>query len=185
MEPPGFIPPVNPAIQSLNVFQWSIMSYHLGLYFRASSIPHRPHESMKTSLIGTTKSIDPQLDPITTGVKKITSGSLTDSLSINGVAFKKTLLYAGFEQHPKSFIRLKIVCLYVELELKAEKRNAEMRVEQVSEYQAIVDVGWQIIYKNLEVVYLTGAKVVLSKLHNGDARVGASIGQDQRYPGSH
>ncbi|WZH46403.1 chaperonin Cpn60/TCP-1 family [Fusarium acuminatum] len=54
------------------------------------------------------------------------------------------------------------------LELKAEKDNAEVRVEQVSEYQAIVDAEWQIIYKKLEAVYKTGAKVVLSKLPIGD-----------------
>ncbi|RTE71400.1 putative T-complex protein 1 subunit eta [Fusarium euwallaceae] len=102
------------------------------------------------------------------GVKKIPGGSLTDSLFINGVAFNKTFSYAGFEQQPKTFIQPKIACLNVELELKAEKDNAEVRVEQVSEYQAIVDAEWQIIYKKLESVYQTGAKIVLSKLPIGD-----------------
>ncbi|RSL67312.1 putative T-complex protein 1 subunit eta [Fusarium floridanum] len=102
------------------------------------------------------------------GVKKIPGGSLTDSLFINGVAFKKTFSYAGFEQQPKTFIQPKLACLNVELELKAEKDNAEVRVEQVSEYQAIVDAEWQIIYKKLESVYQTGAKIVLSKLPIGD-----------------
>jgi T-complex protein 1 subunit eta len=108
------------------------------------------------------------LDEKLIGVKKIPGGSLTDSLFVNGVAFKKTFSYAGFEQQPKSFKKPKIVCLNVELELKAEKDNAEVRVEQVSEYQAIVDAEWQIIYKKLEAVYKTGAKVVLSKLPIGD-----------------
>ncbi|KAF6797646.1 T-complex protein 1 [Colletotrichum sojae] len=102
------------------------------------------------------------------GVKKIPGGSLTDSLFVNGVAFKKTFSYAGFEQQPKSFQKPKIVCLNVELELKAEKDNAEVRVEQVSDYQAVVDAEWQIIYKKLEAIYKTGAKVVLSKLPIGD-----------------
>ncbi|TLS22941.1 uncharacterized protein PpBr36_06451 [Pyricularia pennisetigena] len=102
------------------------------------------------------------------GIKKIPGGSLTDSLFVNGVAFKKTFSYAGFEQQPKSFKKPKIVCLNVELELKAEKDNAEVRVEQVSEYQAIVDAEWQIIFKKLEAIYKTGAKVVLSKLPIGD-----------------
>lgn len=102
------------------------------------------------------------------GVKKIPGGSLTDSKFVNGVAFKKTFSYAGFEQQPKSFTKPKIVCLNVELELKAEKDNAEVRVEQVSEYQAIVDAEWQIIYKKLEAIHSTGAKVVLSKLPIGD-----------------
>lgn len=102
------------------------------------------------------------------GIKKIPGGSLTESLFVNGVAFKKTFSYAGFEQQPKSFKKPKIVCLNVELELKAEKDNAEVRVEQVSEYQAIVDAEWQIIFKKLEAVHATGAKVVLSKLPVGD-----------------
>jgi T-complex protein 1 subunit eta len=102
------------------------------------------------------------------GMKKIPGGSLTDSLFVNGVAFKKTFSYAGFEQQPKSFDNPKIVCLNVELELKAEKDNAEVRVEQVSEYQAIVDAEWQIIYKKLDAIHKTGAKVVLSKLPIGD-----------------
>ncbi|KAK0750156.1 chaperonin Cpn60/TCP-1 family [Schizothecium vesticola] len=102
------------------------------------------------------------------GIKKIPGGSLTDSLFVNGVAFKKTFAYAGFEQQPKTFKKPKIVCLNVELELKAEKDNAEVRVEQVSEYQAIVDAEWQIIFKKLEAIHATGAKVVLSKLPIGD-----------------
>ncbi|ROW15605.1 hypothetical protein VPNG_02209 [Cytospora leucostoma] len=102
------------------------------------------------------------------GVKKIPGGSLTESLFINGVAFKKTFSYAGFEQQPKSFTKPKIVCLNVELELKAEKDNAEVRVEQVSDYQAIVDAEWQIIFQKLDAVAKTGAKVVLSKLPIGD-----------------
>ncbi|CAJ2508968.1 Uu.00g139940.m01.CDS01 [Anthostomella pinea] len=102
------------------------------------------------------------------GIKKIPGGSLTDCLFVNGVAFKKTFSYAGFEQQPKSFTKPKILCLNVELELKAEKDNAEVRIEQVSEYQAIVDAEWQIIFKKLEAAYKTGAKVVLSKLPIGD-----------------
>jgi len=102
------------------------------------------------------------------GMKKIPGGSLTDSIFVKGVAFKKTFSYAGFEQQPKKFIKPKICCLNVELELKAEKDNAEVRVEQVSEYQAIVDAEWQIIYNKLEAIYKTGAKVVLSKLPIGD-----------------
>ena len=102
------------------------------------------------------------------GIKKVTGGALQDSLFVNGVAFKKTFSYAGFEQQPKSFKYPKIVCLNVELELKSEKDNAEVRVEQVSEYQAIVDAEWQIIYNKMEALYKTGAKVVLSKLPIGD-----------------
>ncbi len=109
-----------------------------------------------------------ELDEKLIGIKKITGGGLQDSMFINGVAFKKTFSYAGFEQQPKSFKNPKIVCLNVELELKSEKDNAEVRVEQVSEYQAIVDAEWQIIFNKIENLYNTGAKVVLSKLPIGD-----------------
>lgn len=102
------------------------------------------------------------------GMKKIQGGGLQDSQFVKGVAFKKTFSYAGFEQQPKSFKNPKIVCLNVELELKAEKDNAEVRVDQVSEYQAIVDAEWQIIFNKMEALYKTGAKVVLSRLPIGD-----------------
>ncbi|TCD62158.1 T-complex protein 1 subunit eta [Steccherinum ochraceum] len=108
------------------------------------------------------------LDESLIGVKKIPGGGMQDSLLINGVSFKKTFTYAGAEQQPKSFRDPLIVSLNVELELKAEKDNAEVRVEAVSDYQAIVDAEWEIIYRKLEAIEKTGAKVVLSKLPIGD-----------------
>lgn len=56
---------------------------------------------------------------------------LQDSQLIAGVAFKKTFSYAGFEMQPKSYENPKIALLNVELELKAEKDNAEVRVKSV------------------------------------------------------
>ena len=50
---------------------------------------------------------------------------------IEGVAFKKTFSYAGFEMQPKMYKRPKIALLNVELELKAEKDNAEIRLDNV------------------------------------------------------
>jgi len=108
------------------------------------------------------------LDESLIGVKKIPGGGMQDSVLVRGVAFKKTFTYAGAEQQPKSFKNPLILCLNVELELKAEKDNAEVRVEQVSDYQAIVDAEWEIIYRKLEAIDKTGAKVVLSKLPIGD-----------------
>ena len=72
----------------------------------------------------------------------ITGGSLQDSMLVEGVAFKKTFSYAGFEQMTKSFDNPKIVLLNVELELKAERDNAEVRVSDVTAYQAVVDAEW-------------------------------------------
>jgi hypothetical protein len=73
-----------------------------------------------------------KLDPTTLdlkmiGIKKVIGGGLRDSFLVDGVAFKKTFSYAGFEQQPKSFDTPKILLLNIELELKAEKENAEVR----------------------------------------------------------
>ncbi|KAF8512695.1 chaperonin Cpn60/TCP-1 family [Gautieria morchelliformis] len=120
-------------------------------------------------VVDAVQSLDPEdLDESLIGVKKIPGGGMQDSLLIRGVSFKKTFTYAGAEQQPKLFRDPLILSLNVELELKAEKDNAEVRVEQVSEYQAIVDAEWEIIYRKLEAIEKTGAKVVLSKLPIGD-----------------
>ena len=47
------------------------------------------------------------------------------------MAFKKTFSYAGFEMQPKKYKDPKIALLNVELELKAEKENAEIRIDNV------------------------------------------------------
>ena len=57
-------------------------------------------------------------------MKKITGGSVTDSLLVEGVAFKKCFSYAGFEQQPKRFENPKVLLLNLELELKAEREEA-------------------------------------------------------------
>jgi T-complex protein 1 subunit eta len=54
-----------------------------------------------------------------------------------------------------------IVLLNVELELKSEKDNAEVRIKDVADYQAFVDAEWKIIYDKLDAVVATGAKVSL------------------------
>lgn len=102
------------------------------------------------------------------GIKKVQGGALEESMLIAGVAFKKTFSYAGFEMQPKKYLNPKIAMLNIELELKAERDNAEIRVDNVEEYQAIVDAEWTILYEKLEKIYLSGAKVVLSKLPIGD-----------------
>ena len=56
---------------------------------------------------------------------------MQDSRLIAGVAFKKTFSYAGFEMQPKKYSNPKIALLNVELELKAEKTNAEIRIDNV------------------------------------------------------
>jgi T-complex protein 1 subunit eta len=112
--------------------------------------------------------LDEDLDISMVGIKKVQGGSATDSMLVSGVAFKKTFSYAGFEQQPKSFVSPNVILLNLELELKAEKENAEVRVTSTKEYQAIVDAEWGIIYEKLDKIVATGAKVVLSRLAIGD-----------------
>jgi len=78
--------------------------------------------------------LDEDLDKSDIGIKKITGGSVTDSKMVKGVTFKKTFSYAGFEQQPKSFDNPKIALLNVELELKAERDNAEVRIENPDQF---------------------------------------------------
>ena len=102
------------------------------------------------------------------GIKKVQGGGLEESLLVSGVAFKKTFSYAGFEMQPKKYKDAKIALLNIELELKAERDNAEVRVDNVSEYQKIVEAEWTILYDKLAKIHASGAKVVLSKLPIGD-----------------
>merc|ERR1719454_1454303 len=102
------------------------------------------------------------------GFKKVTGGSVTDSQLVRGVVFKKCFSYAGFEQQPKKFTNPKILLLNLELELKAEKDNAEVRISDPDQYQSIVDAEWKIIYEKLDLIVKSGAQVVLSRLAIGD-----------------
>lgn len=120
-------------------------------------------------VVDTIACLDPEtLDPRMIGIKKVPGGAMRDSFLVNGVAFKKTFSYAGFEQQPKAFDSPKILALNIELELKSERDNAEVRLSDPSEYQSIVDAEWNIIYSKLDKCVATGAKVVLSRLAIGD-----------------
>eukprot|EP00850_Spirogloea_muscicola_P018892 SM000178S03457 [mRNA] locus=s178:145029:148469:- [translate_table: standard] len=102
------------------------------------------------------------------GIKKVQGGTMRDSFMVKGVAFKKTFSYAGFEQQPKSFKNPSILLLNLELELKSEKENAEVRLSDPTQYQSIVDAEWNIIYEKLDKCVQSGAKIVLSRLAIGD-----------------
>jgi T-complex protein 1 subunit eta len=112
--------------------------------------------------------LDEDLDIDLIGIKKVPGGSMEDSFLVKGVAFKKTFAYAGFEQQPKKFTNPKIILLNIELELKAEKDQAEIKIQDPEQYQSIVDAEWRIIYTKLEKIVESGAKVVLSRLAIGD-----------------
>ena len=112
--------------------------------------------------------LDEDLQKTDIGIKKITGGSVTDSFMVHGVCFKKTFSYAGFEQQQKKFENPKVLVLQHELELKAEKDNAEVRIENPDDFQKIVDAEWSIIYDKLDKIVKSGAKIVLSNLPIGD-----------------
>ncbi len=55
---------------------------------------------------------------------------------------------------------MRFICF--QQELKAEKDNAEVRVDNVEEYQKIVDAEWNILYDKLDRIHKSGAKVTES-----------------------
>ena len=112
--------------------------------------------------------LDEDLSLDMVGIKKETGGALEDSLFVEGVAFKKTFSYAGFEQQKKRIENAKVLALNVELEWKAEKDNAEMKMSDPKEYQAMIDAEWKILFRKLDNIRLSGANVVFSRLAIGD-----------------
>ncbi|KAF6766759.1 t-complex protein 1 [Ephemerocybe angulata] len=108
----------------------------------SSKLIHSEKPFFSKMVVDAIECLDPEdLDESLIGVKKVAGGGLQDSLLVQGVAFKKR---------------------------SRRKDNAEVRVEAVSDYQAIVDAEWEIIYRKLQAIEKTGAKVVLSKLPIGD-----------------
>ncbi|CAF3185445.1 unnamed protein product [Rotaria socialis] len=134
----------------------------------SSKLIARQREFFAKMVVDTVLMLDDLLPLNMIGIKKVIGGSLEESCLISGVAFKKTFSYAGFEMQQKKLLKPKIALLNIELELKAERDNAEIRLDNVAEYQKIVDAEWSILYDKLEKLHLAGVKVVLSKLPIGD-----------------
>lgn len=86
-----------------------------------SKIISRYKEFFGNMVVDAVMHLNEDLNKNDIGIKKITGGSVTDSFLVEGVCFKKTFSYAGFEQQPKMFADPMILILNVELELKAEK----------------------------------------------------------------
>ncbi|KAN0045132.1 hypothetical protein ACTA71_006660 [Dictyostelium dimigraforme] len=112
--------------------------------------------------------LDDSVDLDMIGIKKESGGGLGDSQFIDGAAFKRTFFYAGFEQQPKHIKNPKVLCLNIELELKAEKDNAEIRITDPTKYQSLVNAEWKLFFDKLEAIHASGVNVVLSKLAIGD-----------------
>lgn len=101
-------------------------------------------------------------------IEKASGGSLADSFLVPGIAFKKTFTYAGYEQQPKKIVNPNICCVNIELEWKSERENAEIRVDNVNEYQKVVDAEWSLITQKLDDIIASGANIVLSSSPIGD-----------------
>lgn len=134
----------------------------------SSKLIHQQQDFFSKMVVDAVLKLDELLPINMIGIKKVAGGALEESRLIDGVAFKKTFSYAGFEMQPKTYDNCKIALLNIELELKAERDNAEIRVDNVSEYQKIVDAEWQILYDKLDKIHKSGVNVVLSKLPIGD-----------------
>eukprot|EP00020_Sapocribrum_chincoteaguense_P005720 CAMPEP_0170743288 /NCGR_PEP_ID=MMETSP0437-20130122/7187_1 /TAXON_ID=0 /ORGANISM="Sexangularia sp." /LENGTH=541 /DNA_ID=CAMNT_0011081945 /DNA_START=97 /DNA_END=1722 /DNA_ORIENTATION=- len=120
-------------------------------------------------VVDAVETLDSDMMPINMiGIKKEAGGAMEESEFVQGVAFKKTFSYAGFEQQPKRFDNPKVLALNIELELKAERDNAEIRMSDPAQYQSIVDAEWKIIYDKLAACVTAGAQVVLSRQAIGD-----------------
>merc|ERR1719394_2274642 len=135
----------------------------------SSKLIHQQKDLFSKMVVDAVMMLDSQTLPLNMiGIKKVQGGALEDTTLVPGVAFKKTFSYAGFEMQPKSYKNCKIALLNIELELKAKKDNAEVRLDNVDEYRKVVDAEWNILYDKLEKIAASGAKVVLSKLPIGD-----------------
>jgi len=134
----------------------------------SSKLIHQQKEYFSKMVVDAVMTLDELLPLNMIGIKKVQGGALEDTVLVPGVAFKKTFSYAGFEMQKKTYTNPKIALLNIELELKAEKDNAEVRLDNVEEYQKVVDAEWNILYDKLDKITKSGAKVVLSKLPIGD-----------------
>ena len=99
-----------------------------------SKIISRQKEFFGNMVVDAVLTLSDDLNKADIGIKKITGGSVTDSFLVQGVCFKKTFSYAGFEQQPKCFTNAKVLILNLELELKAEKDSAEIRLENPDDF---------------------------------------------------
>lgn len=133
-----------------------------------SKLISRYQDFFAPMVVDCVESLDEDMDLNMVGVKKVPGGSVTESFLVQGVAFKRTFSYAGFEQQPKKFAAPKILLLNLELELQAEASNAEVRLTDPKQYQSIVDAEWAIIYDKLDKCVASGAQIILSKKPIGD-----------------
>ena len=106
----------------------------------SSKLIHQQSEFFSKMVVDAVMMLDDLLPLNMIGIKKVQGGALEDTVLVPGVAFKKTFSYAGFEMQPKKYTDPKIALLNIELELKAEKDNAEVRKPRVVPASALAIV---------------------------------------------
>jgi len=112
--------------------------------------------------------LDDDQDLSLIGINRVPGGSIEDTVLVEGVAFKKLFSYAGFEQQPKKFLKPKIILLDIELELKAVKDNAELRVEGHEAFVKMVEAEWNLLFDSLDKIAALSPQIVLSRKPVGD-----------------
>lgn len=98
----------------------------------------------------------------------IPGGSIQDSFLLNGICFKRTFYYAGYEQQQKRIENPKILILNHELELKHQKEFARIVINDPSLYHSFLESEWDLLNKKLETIVKTGCDVVLNLQTIGD-----------------
>ena len=100
----------------------------------SSKLIHQQKEYFSKMVVDAVMTLDELLPLNMIGIKKVQGGGLEDTVLVPGVAFKKTFSYAGFEMQKKVYADPKIAMLNIELELKAEKDNAEVLIFFITQY---------------------------------------------------
>ncbi|GKT34506.1 T-complex protein 1 subunit eta [Aduncisulcus paluster] len=119
-------------------------------------------------VVSAIEGLDEDLDLDMIGIKEVLGGSLSDSVLIDGIAFEKSFSYAGFEQLPKIFKDPIISCVHIELEKKAERDNAQVKLDDPEKYREIIEAEFKRLYTQLDDIISCGANVILSDLPVGD-----------------
>jgi T-complex protein 1 subunit eta len=98
----------------------------------------------------------------------IPGASLLDSYIIDGIVFKQTFSYAGYEQQSKCIESPKILLLNHEIELKHQKEYAHLMINNVSEYENFVNTEWDLVYRKMDQIYKTECNLILDTQGIGD-----------------
>ena len=82
----------------------------------------------------------------------------------------------AFYKYPSIYIQVSIQVIFFYLDKYFIKtNNIKVRLDNVEEYQKVVDAEWNILYDKLDRITKSGATVVLSKLPIGDVATQVNV----------